>query len=263
MDPVTMLKRNYDTLTKAEQRLADYILSHPRCVLDGLGISDISKAARSSNAALVRLCQKLGYKGYSEFKYSMHRYLLAQGAERGEESGEGPAAPDPMHNTIETYVRYLRRIPDCVNTDDLRRAAQSICTARHISIWGFNRTFQSAKQLSNRLGRLGIFNQVTDDWVVMADDAEILAQGDLCILISTMGRGIRGRENTLRTLRERGCKIILICMNPKQPAAEYADLVFALPWISHDAGDNFFEDQVIVYLFLELLLYEVAKLYPG
>lgn len=24
-----------------------------------------------------------------------------------------------------------------------------------------------------------------------------------------------------------------------------------------------FEDQVIVYLFLELLLYEVAKLYPG
>ena len=118
MDPVTMLKRNYDTLTKAEQRLADYILSHPRCVLDGLGISDISKAARSSNAALVRQCQKLGYKGYSEYKYSMHRYLLAQGAERGEESGEGPAAPDPMHNTIVTYVRYLRRIPDCVNTDD-------------------------------------------------------------------------------------------------------------------------------------------------
>ena len=128
-----MLKRNYDTLTKAEQRLADYILSHPRCVLDGLGISDISKAARSSNAALVRLCQKLGYKGYSEFKYSMHRYLLAQGAERGEESGEGPAAPDPMHNTIETYVRYLRRIPDCVNTDDLRRAAQRASAPRGTS----------------------------------------------------------------------------------------------------------------------------------
>ena len=224
---------------------------------DGSMSLEDSLKAYEEGVALVRLCQKLGYKGYSEFKYSMHRYLLAQGAERGEESGEGPAAPDPMHNTIETYVRYLRRIPDCVNTDDLRRAAQNI------SIWGFNRTFQSAKQLSNRLGRLGIFNQVTDDWVVMSDDAEILAQGDLCILISTMGRGIRGRENTLRTLRERGCKIILICMNPKQPAAEYADLVFALPWISHDAGDNFFEDQIIVYLFLELLLYEVAKLYPG
>ena len=263
MDPVTMLKRNYDTLTKAEQRLADYILSHPRCVLDGLGISDISKAARSSNAALVRLCQKLGYKGYSEFKYSMHRYLLAQGAERGEESGEGPAAPDPMHNTIETYVRYLRRIPDCVNTDDLRRAAQSICTARHISIWGFNRTFQSAKQLSNRLGRLGIFNQVTDDWVVMTDDSEILTEKDLCIVISVAGRGLTGHDVLFRSLGESRCPMILITMNPKITAAKYATQIFTLPWISHDDADNFFEDQVIVYLFLELLLYEVAKIYPG
>lgn len=176
MDPVTMLKRNYDTLTKAEQRLADYILSHPRCVLDGLGISDISRRPVPPTR---RWCGCARSWATRDIRIQIFDAPVSAGpggrARRGKR--RRPRRPDPMHNTIETYVRYLRRIPDCVSTDDLRRAAQSICTARHISIWGFNRTFQSAKQLSNRLGRLGIFNQVTDDWVVMADDAEILAQG--------------------------------------------------------------------------------------
>lgn len=259
MDPIALLQKNMDSFTKSEQKLAQYILDNPRCVL-GDSISGIAKSAASSNAALVRLCQKLGYKGFSEFKFSMHRYLLSHGAEH---SGEQSENGSPMQTTIEAYIHYIRQLPDFVDEAELRKAAQTICAARHISIWGFNRTFQSAKQLSHRLGRLGIFNQVTDDWVVMTDDSEILSEKDLCIVISVAGRGLTGHDLLFRNLRQNQCPLILITMNPKILAAQYATQVFTLPWISHDDADNFFEDQVIVYLFLELLLYEVAKIYPG
>lgn len=259
MDPIALLQKNMDSFTKSEQKLAQYILNNPRCVL-GDSISGIAKSADSSNAALVRLCQKLGYKGFAEFKFSMHRYLLSRGAERSDQQGK---AQSPMQSTIEAYLHYIRQLPDFVSEEELRKAAQAICGARHISIWGFNRTFQSAMQLSHRLGRLGIFNQATDDWVVMTDDSEILSDQDLCIVISVAGRGLIGHETFLRSLHENGCPLILITMNPKIPAAKYATQVFTLPWISHDDADNFFEDQVIVYVFLELLLYEVAKIYPG
>lgn len=262
MSPAALIEREYPNLTKSEQKLADYILHDPRCVLDKPSIADVARAAHSSSAALVRLCQKLGYKGYAEFKYSMHRYLMAQGAENSAAAPEGESA-DPMHNIIETYVRYLRQLPGAIDPEALRRAARTICEARRISIWGANRTYQSARQLSHRLGRLGIFNQVTDDWVVLTDNADILTTGDLCVLFSVMGRGLRGREGVVRSLHERGCMVLLITMNPRQPAAEYADQVFTLPCISHDSSKNFFEDQIIVYTFLELLLYEVAKIYPG
>lgn len=259
MDPITLLQKNMDSFTKSEQKLAQFILSNPRCVL-GLSITDIAKSSDSSNAALVRLCQKLGFKGFAEFKFSMHRYLLSRGAERDDDQGN---AQSPMQSTIDAYVQYIRQLSDFVDEEQLRKAAQTICSARHITIWGFNRTFQSARQLSHRLGRLGIFNQATDDWVVMTDYSEILSDKDLCIVISVAGRGFVGRDGLFRSLHDNGCPILLITMNPKISAAKYASQIFTLPWISHDVADNFFEDQVIVYVFLELLLYEVAKLYPN
>ena len=67
MDPIALLRSRYDTLTNAEQKLADYIISNPRCMLEGR-MSQLSKNAGSSNAALARLCQKLGYDGCSEFR---------------------------------------------------------------------------------------------------------------------------------------------------------------------------------------------------
>ncbi|MPN00663.1 hypothetical protein SDC9_147859 [bioreactor metagenome] len=50
-------------------------------------------------------------------------------------------------------------------------------------------------------------------------------------------------------------------MNPHLPLARDVDQVIALPCISRSSTTNFFEDQIIVYLFIELLLYEVANRY--
>ena len=68
MDPIALLHSRYDTLTNAEQKLADYIISNPRCMLEGR-MSQLSKNAGSSNAALARLCQKLGYDGFTQLGY--------------------------------------------------------------------------------------------------------------------------------------------------------------------------------------------------
>lgn len=255
-DPITQLRQQYSNLTKAEQKLADYILEEPRRILTGK-ISEIAGSADSSNAALIRLSQKLGYNGFSEFRFSMNRYLLSHGTENSQDPDE---ADDPMQRMIGTYVRYLNQIPHFVCRDQLQQIARMISSARRISIWGFNRTYQSARQLSNRLGRLGIFNKCTDDWVVMADDAEIMDEHDLCILISVEGRGFAGKESIVSSLSKRGCQTLLITMNPKHPLVKEMQHVLTLPWISHDTSTNFFEDQIILYMGLELLLYEVAKL---
>ena len=42
--------------------------------------------------------------------------------------------------------------------------------------------------------------------------------------------------------------------------AQLADEVLLLPRVTDDSQDNFFEDQIVVYVMLELLLYEVASL---
>ena len=49
-------------------------------------------------------------------------------------------------------------------------------------------------------------------------------------------------------------------MNNKMHIAQLADEVLLLPRVTDDSQDNFFEDQIVVYVMLELLLYEVASL---
>lgn len=255
MNPIALLHSKYDALTNSEQKLADYIIANPRCMLEGR-MSQLSKNAGSSNAALARLCQKLGYDGFSEFRFSMNSYLLSQGGNH-ENAGQ---QEDPIENILDAYTRYIKMLPNYVPREQLQEAAKKICSARRICIWGFNRTFQSACQLSNRLSRLGIFNKCSDDWIVMTDDAEVLGKDDLCIVLSMAGRGFNGRENIVDNLKEHGCPLLLITMNNKMHLAQCADQILLLPRVMDDSQNNFFEDQIIVYVMLELLLYEVASL---
>ena len=94
----------------------------------------------------------------------------------------------------------------------------------------------------------------------MTDDAELLGKDDLCIILSMMGRGFAGRELIVDNLKAHGCPLLLITMQNKSHLAQYADQILLLPRVSDDSQDNFFEDQIIVYVLLELLLYEVARL---
>ena len=84
----------------------------------------------------------------------------------------------------------------------------------------------------------------------------------MCILLTMNGRGHPGYGQMMENLRERECYVVLVTMNPRLKLAQSADLVVTLPWISQDISANFYEDQIIVYMFIELLLYEVGRRSP-
>lgn len=260
MDPLTQLKIEFDSFTKSEQKLARYLLDNPTCILSNITtIDSLTKAAGSSNAAMVRLCQKLGYKGFSEFRFSMHRALMTHVTD-DLESTDGT---DTMQGLLNIYTGYINQLPQFVSPEELKEAAQVICSAKRIAIWGSNRTFLSAQQLSHRLRRMGIFNEASNDWVVLRDDTEILGKDDCFILFTMKGRGFNPYTNYVTELTKRGCHVILVTMDPKLPAAKDANQVFTLPCPSKDPSVNFLEDQVVTFLFIELLLYEVGKAYQG
>lgn len=254
MDPITQLTERFDEFTKSEQKLARYLLNNPQSMM-GNPLSDITQRAGSSNAAMVRLCQKLGYKGFSEFRFSMRQALIANTADSPEKTERS------YQDILDTYARYINQIPLFVSKDEMQTAARTICSAKRLGIWGSNRTALSAQMLSHRLRRMGIFNEVSSDWVVLQDNASILSRGDCYIIFSMKGRGIAAYDGYIAELTERGCCVILVTMDPKIPAAQRVTQVITLPCPSQDPSPNFLEDQIVVYLFIELLLYEVSLCY--
>ncbi|MCD7807392.1 MAG: MurR/RpiR family transcriptional regulator, partial [Lachnospiraceae bacterium] len=262
VNPIEQIEQNFEALSKTEQRVAKVFLEDPTQAL-GSNLTNLAKRCSVSNAAVIRMCQRLGYDGFSEFKFSMNRYLLTQGAEAGREEGafaenESDASAD--QNIINTYIKYMKMVPEFVSQEQMNHLARDIVNAKRLAIWGVNRTAQSAKQLSDRLSRLGIYNKMTDDFICMNDDANILTHGDACVLLTMNGRGNPEYPQMIANARSRGCTTWLITMNPKIKAAKEAENIITLPWVSRASKENFFEDQIIVYLFIELLLYEVVRI---
>jgi DNA-binding MurR/RpiR family transcriptional regulator len=264
MTPLDLLRSHYDSFTKAEQKVADFILNDPHRLV-AFNLANLAQQSGTSNAAVIRMCQKMGFDGFSEFKFSFNRWLLSLGADSSaQEAALQDAVPknDHMQNLLDTYFQYIRQIPTFVSEAELKELAGHILAANRLDIWGINRTAQSAAQLSHRLLRLGIYNRMVSDTIVMSDASDTLGRGDVVILFTLNGRGSITYADLLAVLKKRGCYTVLVTMNPKLKAAQHAQQVVTLPWVSHANNVNFYEDQIIVYFFIELLLYEVARLSP-
>ena len=65
----------YASLRAAEQRVADFILKHPEELIY-LTVTELAERTQTSESTVVRLCQKIGYKGYQEFKIMLARDLV-------------------------------------------------------------------------------------------------------------------------------------------------------------------------------------------
>lgn len=261
-NPLAHIRTSMDGFTKGERHIAEYLLDNPDCIFKTNSITDLAQAMGSSNTSLIRFCQKLGYQGFGEFRFALRRELLQRGIDGQEEGDQEPEGAVPSKETqrlIDVYKRYFDLIPQMVPEERVDALAEAIMDARRICIWGANRTGLSAQQLSLRLLRLGIMNKVATDQIAMADDASIVGAGDLCIAFTMAGRGA-DYLSLVRDARSGGAQVALVSMNSALECVKEADIAVVLPWISHENKANFFEDQLVVYMFIEVLLLRLSHL---
>lgn len=252
MGPIERLRAGLDSFTRAEEAAARYFLEHPSSVMNKT-IAAVAKEAGLTTTGIMRMCQRIGYSGYAEFRFSMNRHLISHGADEDETDSS-------MTHLADAYATYLRKTTDGLDRAQLTRVARLILDARRISIWGCNRTYESVKQLSMRLMRIGVFNQTTSDPQIMDDISAILGEGDLCVVMSMNGRGTKSYATLMSSLVERGCDVLLVTMNPRIALIGHATESVVLPWISKDYASGFLEDQMIVFMYVECLLNEIANM---
>ena len=67
--PVSLLKikQLYPSFTGNYISIADHILAHPETVVQNK-VRDIAECCNCDDAQIIRFCQKIGYKGFSELK---------------------------------------------------------------------------------------------------------------------------------------------------------------------------------------------------
>ena len=71
---LSTIRAEYTNLTNREQLLADYILQNYEKVVT-MTTAELAKNAGTVKSVVIRLCQSLGFAGYTEFKLLLSREL--------------------------------------------------------------------------------------------------------------------------------------------------------------------------------------------
>lgn len=108
MNIIDLIQEQSSSYTKNEQDIACYIINHPtdagRYTIEKLAVE-----TNTSKAALIRFAKKLGFSGYSEFKYALNRFLVSNNAEVSTNYHEdSPVSITNIYiNALQEFNKYI------------------------------------------------------------------------------------------------------------------------------------------------------------
>lgn len=237
MPVLETLRQALPELSKSERRAADYLLQYPND-MRRMTCDAIAAASGSSRSAVIRLCQKLGFRGYAEFRYA----LLNE-----------PAAPVAQaQNTLQLYLDELQRLQPLAGSKQLDSLAEAILHAGHVLALGQLHSGMSAQQMAFRLNRFGLDCHALADTTLMEGYESILKAGDVVVIFSISG--MNSYEDLTLHYQHNGVRVSLVTMTPQSALARLADDVFVLPRISHAPSEHLLDDAITFFAFIELLV---------
>lgn len=253
MNIIDLIQEQFPSYTKNEQEIAYYIINHPmdagRFTIENLAIE-----TKTSQAALIRFAKKLGFSGYSEFKYSLNRFLVGNNADISTNYQD-----DSPLSITNIYISCLQQFKNAISEEQIEKLVNKIKEAKKIRILGFSRSFFSAQQLEARLLRIGIDSKALSDIVEISDTITLLSKNDLIIAFS-VSDNLKQYENYINEIHQQGCQFAFITTNPVLSFKNDVDYFFALPHVTHDNSFSFLDNQALFFVFIEILLNALAKI---
>jgi DNA-binding MurR/RpiR family transcriptional regulator len=229
VDPVKVpgsfvrLQGAYSGLRAAEQRVADFILKAPDELIY-LTVTELAERTHTSESTVVRLCQKIGYKGYQEFKIVLARDLV-------EETTEIYAAIEPGDDlaTVKTKVfqanaQALRDTIEVLDDGELQRAVDALSNARRVEIYGVGGSAPLALDAYHKFLKLGLQAIALSDGDLMAMSSSLLGPADVALGISHTGAS-RDVTDALGRAKAHGATSVCITHRPSSPITKVSDIV--------------------------------------
>ena len=76
------LREAREAISPTEREIADYLLQHPEDVID-LSIHELAKRTFSSPSTIIRMCHRIGFEGFKEFRKAITYEMAIRKAKQG------------------------------------------------------------------------------------------------------------------------------------------------------------------------------------
>ncbi|MBS6396348.1 MAG: MurR/RpiR family transcriptional regulator [Clostridiales bacterium] len=215
------IKSAYNQLTKAEKKVADFVLENTEQVLY-MSITDLADACSVGDTSVYRFCRTMKLQGYQEFKMQLSLSLAAQDV-----SGTAVVQTEAKDLAERIMLSNIQAIQDTYMLLD-RESVSAVVTmmeeARRVYFFGIGDSRLSAEEGRNKFLRITGKVACISDPHLQSMAAAIASEEDLIIIISYSG-ATKDNIYVAKEAKRAGAKIACITHYRKSPLTAYADAV--------------------------------------
>ena len=208
-----------EKFSAVEQNIIKYILDNPKEIVN-MSIRELANKTFTSSAAIFRLCQKCGLKGYTEFKI---KFISEVNRTSDFENDELEKPIRDLHRPINgkddvksvvrrmafLQIEAIEETKNEINYKQFERVADMMNAAGQIVFFGFDLNYYISQSTVYHLVRTGKPAVVYETVNNQVAKAVMFKKEDVAILISRTGEN----KNLIRisqVLKRKGAKIILL-----------------------------------------------------
>jgi len=260
-DAITHIRTNYDTMSKSQQKVAEFLLTHGVGVVY-LSAARIAEMTGVNASTVVRTAQALGYEGFAELQGALQDQLLRQTSpvdrfqisskQLTEALAEG--GESVLHNMVRTEIKNLEGLLQQLPTADFEQAVGMIEGARRVYIIGLRNSLPLALNFAVLLRYVRRDVRVLEPGrQTLADQLEELDASDLLFSIA-YGRYVRDTLRCMDYAQSVNARVIALTDSTLSPAAKRANLALIVPFRLWSFGNSLASFAVLNAIFGALFL---------
>ncbi|MGX7030120.1 MurR/RpiR family transcriptional regulator [Vagococcus zengguangii] len=217
------------TLSKAERKIADYILNEPQAAIT-MTASQLAKASDTSPASVIRFCRSIGISSFTELKVKLSAELDAPSVSSYSDITPNES-PDTiknklLNNAIHTLTETVQLMDESVNA-----TVDALYQTDMLFVYGIGASGIVAENIAQKFNRVGKTAMAFQDHHLLLTTMSSLGKNGLLMVVSNSGETSE-ILHIVKIAKQIGCQTVGVTQFGKSPLNQLVD------WSLHTYNAN-------------------------
>lgn len=221
-----------ENFTPTEQSIITYLIENIHCISE-MTIQQLALTTHSSNAAIIRICKKIGYSGFKDFKLALAIELeslkfVNQSVDFSTPFYQEESTGEIINDLSSLYKETIQLIQSQIRIQDYEKMSHIMMKSQRIFIFAIGDTRITAMNFINKLIKINIYPILaTENYEEIAMTYNMTHQ-DCALFISY--NGINEQFKTcVQILNKNHVPILMISANDQNPLIPFCQSTILIP----------------------------------
>lgn len=243
----------YDSLSSSEKKVADFIASNKKEVIN-MNVSELAKKCSTSDATIVRTAKHLGYNGYNQLIIN-----LSKDIGKSEIIDSGDVTLNTLQKFFSLEAERINLLADSINLSEIIEIAKILLSANMVHIIAVGNTTPITTDLGFRLERYGIpctYSQLYEQYL---NHISLGKESDAVVAFSRSGHS-KQVIRSVEIAHKKHMKIVVITGCYNDELTKYADYTIKINEMTSLFSSIYKPDShLIEYAINDALVYVIQK----